>query len=203
MVNSIRRATVADVRELAEIHIAGWRGAYQHIFPPEMFAARTVDVRELEFRDLFSKDAAPCIWVSESAGRIVGFAYTRPGEEPDVVDGGELKLFYVLPELRGTGIGLPLFEYAVADLATRGLEPYLYTLRDNAAARAWYAERGWRHDGAVALWSDRGEYPEILEVRYRPDSADPRSFRSLVGTLVWQAEDIITPGENEWEADAD
>ena len=176
MVNSIRQATVADVRALAEIHIAGWREAYQRIFPPEIFAARTVDVREREFRDFFAKGEEPCIWVSEAGGRLVGFAYTRPGQETDVADGGELKLFYVLPELRGSGIGLPLFEHAVADLEARGFQPYLYTLRENAAARAWYETRGWHHDGAVGPWSDRGEYPEIVEVRYRPGAAGQKPW---------------------------
>lgn len=163
----IRLATVADSLALATIHSEGWRAAYQHIFPPEAFALRTVEVREAEFREALAEPAhEERIWVSERGGEVVGFAYTRPGIDADIPRGGELKLFYVAPVLKGGGIGLLLFEHAVGDLVARGLAPYLYTLEKNQLARAWYERRGWRHDGAAMPWSP--EYPDILEVRYRP-----------------------------------
>lgn len=171
MTSRIRAATVSDARALASIHVEGWRAAYQEIVPPELLAMRTIDSREHDFKELLS---APVkghdVWVSELVGDVVGFAYTRPGLDADIDRPGELKLFYVSPRLRGSGIGLPLFEHAVAALRARDLSPYLYTFRDNAAARRWYEHRGWRADGQTAPWSDRGEYPELIEVRYRPAS---------------------------------
>jgi GNAT superfamily N-acetyltransferase len=167
----IRLATEDDAPAIAEIHVEGWQAAYRHIFPPEAFENRNVATREREFRDFLSNPGPEDrIWVAELEGGVAGFAYTRAGLDTGIALGGELKLFYVRPELRGSGVGLPLFEHAIADLEARGLQPYLYTLRDNAAARAWYERRGWRHDGAESPWSDRGEYPEITEVRYRPAS---------------------------------
>jgi ribosomal protein S18 acetylase RimI-like enzyme len=108
------------------------------------------------------------VWVSEQDGHVVGFAYTRVRPDADLASGGELKLFYVDPCRKGEGIGLPLFKHAIGDLRERGLEPYLYTLKDNHAARGWYERRGWRADGAEMPWSNADEYPDILEVRYRP-----------------------------------
>jgi GNAT superfamily N-acetyltransferase len=169
MGTQIRPGTVADSHALAVIQIAGWEAAYRHIVPPELFAARTVEVREAEFRSLFAAaDDDVRVWVSERGGEALGFALTRRGLDRDIENPGELKLFYVQPALRSSGIGLPLFEHAVGDLSERGLQPYLYTFRDNAAARGWYERRGWHADGATAPWSDRGEYPELVEVRYRP-----------------------------------
>ena len=163
----IRLATIDDSLALATIHSEGWRAAYPHIFPPEAFAFRSVEVREAEFRAGFAESAPETrIWVSESDGIVTGFAYTRPGLDADIPNGGELKLFYVAPQLKGGGIGLPLFEHAVNDLAARGYDPYLYTLEKNSAARAWYERRGWRPDAATVPWSP--DYPDILEVRYRP-----------------------------------
>lgn len=163
----IRLATIEDARAIATIHSEGWLAAYPHIFPPEAFAFRTVEVREAEFREALAQPAdGERIWVSGHDGAVVGFAYTRPGAEADIPGGGELKLFYVAPALKGSGIGLPLFEHAIADLRARGYAPYLYTLQKNHAARAWYERRGWRPDGATMPWS--AEYPDILEVRYRP-----------------------------------
>ncbi len=165
----IRLALLRDAPALARIHVEGWQAAYQHIFPPEAFAARTIEGRAAEWRELL---AGPLdddrVWVSEQDGRVVAFAYTRPGHDTDINNPGELKLFYTDPRLKGSGLGLPLFSHAINDLRGRGLQPYLYTLRENAAARAWYEKRGWSPDGAETPWSDRGEYPGIVEVRYRP-----------------------------------
>ncbi len=165
----IRLALPSDASALARIHIDGWQAAYQHIFPPRAFAERTIEGRTAEWEDLL---AGPLdddrVWVSEQDGRVLAFAYTRPGHDTDIDNPGELKLFYTDPRLKGSGFGLSLFSHAINDLRGRGLQPYLYTLRENAEARAWYEKRGWRPDGAEAPWSDRGEYPGIIEVRYRP-----------------------------------
>jgi GNAT superfamily N-acetyltransferase len=155
-----------DAPGVARIHVEWWVTGYRDILPPAAIEGRTVDVREREFREVIERaDAEERLWVSERGGEVVGFAYTRVGRESDIPGGGELKLFYVQPELRGSGIGLPLFEHAVGDLEQRGLSPYLYTLQENEAARTWYEKRGWRHDGKQWPWPD---YPEIIEVRYRP-----------------------------------
>ncbi len=166
----LRRATVEDADAIGRIHAEGSAAAYQHIFPPEVFAARTADARAADFREgIEEDDPDERFWVAERDGEVVGFALTLPGKDPDIEGGGELKLFYVEPTLRGGGIGLPLFELAVGDLRRRRFSPYLYTLKENAAARAWYERRGWVCDGTEAPWSSRGEYPEIVEVRYRPE----------------------------------
>ena len=169
----IQSATGGDARVLAEIHVEGWRAAYQHVFPAEAFAARTVTRREEEWDEHFADPQDESrVWVSLVNAQVVGFAYTRAGSETDIPGGGELKLFYVRPRLRGSGIGLPLFRHAVADMEARGMKPYLYTLKENHSARAWYERRGWAADGVEAPWSDAGEYPEIREARYRPGAAD-------------------------------
>ena len=169
MTNNIRLGTVSDARALATIHVEGWLAAYRDIVPPELLASRSVDARERDFVVLLSGNLeGHRVWVSERDGEAVGFAYTRPGLDADIERPGELKLFYVNPVLRGSGVGLPLFEHAIAALRARGLQPYLYTFRDNAAARRWYEKRGWRPDGASAPWSETGDYPELVEVRYRP-----------------------------------
>ena len=171
MVNHIRPATIPDARALATIHVEGWQAAYQRIVPPELLARRSIDARERDFVELLSgRGDGHDVWVSEQEGNVVGFAYTRPGLDTDVDRPGELKLFYVSPRLRGSGIGLELFDHAIANLQARALSPYLYTFRDNGAARLWYEKRGWRPDGASAPWSDTGEYPQLVEVRYRPPS---------------------------------
>lgn len=172
----IRLGTVDDAAAIARIHVEGWRAAYAGIVPAELMASRTkLPVRTAEFEEaLRTADEGDRFWLFERDGEDVALAYTRTGRDADVASPGELKLFYTLPELKGGGIGLRLFEHATGELMDRGLSPYLYTFRENAAARAWYERRGWRADGASAPWSDRGEYPELIEVRYRPGIDDRR-----------------------------
>ncbi len=166
----IRIGTAGDAATIARIHVEGWRAAYGGIVPPELMASRTrLQVRTAEFEEaLRNAGDGDRFWLFERDGEGVALAYTRLGRDTDVPNPGELKLFYTLPGLKGGGIGLRLFEHAIGDLAARGLSPYLYTFRENAAARAWYERRGWHADGAFAPWSDRGEYPDLIEVRYRP-----------------------------------
>ena len=168
--DSIRLGTVDDAATIARIHVEGWRAAYRDIVPPELMASRTrLDVRTADFQEaLCEADDGDRFWIFERDGEGAALAYTRQGHDEDVANPGELKLFYTLPELKGGGIGLRLFDYAIGDLISRGLSPYLYTFRENAAARAWYERRGWHADGASAPWSDRGDYPDLIEVRYRP-----------------------------------
>src|SRR5690606_8525955 len=136
--DGIRPATLADAGAIAAIHTGGWHAAYRHIFDDDTFRRRSVDVRLAEYRELLADmPREERLWVAEREGRIAGFAYIRPGLDTDIERGGELKLLYVRPSERGGGIGLSLFDYAVADLRARGYAPYLYTLRENAAARRW------------------------------------------------------------------
>lgn len=167
--DQVRLATLGDARAIATIHVEGWRAAYQRIVPPELMASRTVKSRTANFEEAIG-NVTPDerYWLVERDGAPGAFAYTRPGRDTDIANPGELKLFYTAPVLRGSGIGLLLFAHAIDDLVARGMQRYLYTFRQNSAARAWYEKRGWQHDGASAPWSDRGEYPELIEVRYRP-----------------------------------
>lgn len=53
---SIREATVADVRAIAEVHVEGWAWGYQGLLPDDVIAARDVDVREQEWIRGFTED---------------------------------------------------------------------------------------------------------------------------------------------------
>jgi copper oxidase (laccase) domain-containing protein len=53
MTNRIRPATVDDSHAVAVIHARGWEAAYQHIVPHELFARRSFEAREQDFRSLF------------------------------------------------------------------------------------------------------------------------------------------------------
>jgi GNAT superfamily N-acetyltransferase len=60
---------------------------------------------------------------------------------------GWLNALYVLPDEWGTGIGSGLHDEAVEALRRLGPEARLWVLEQNARARRFYEQRGWRLDG--------------------------------------------------------
>ena len=95
------------------------------------------------------------LWHGE---RIVGQTEMRFVEGDDAV--GYVNLFYVLPELRGQGLGRMLHEHAVAVFARVGRRTLrLSVSTQNAAAIAFYRRLGWITVGTRA---NRGPM-EIME----------------------------------------
>ena len=83
-----------------------------------------------------------------SGGKILGFATTRPSQEPDLPHHGELTALYVDPDSWGRGIGVALVSAARAHLVSLSLRhAYLFTLVDNLRAQHFYKSDQWTPDG--------------------------------------------------------
>jgi ribosomal protein S18 acetylase RimI-like enzyme len=164
---SVRRATPADARAIAEVHVATWRGAYGHAFPAEVLDSLSVDEREqLWKRTLAAEEFA--VYVAES-DRVVGFVSVGPSREAE--GDGELYAIYVLPEAWGSGAGPALMEAARDRLAERFSSAILWVLEDNPRARRFYEREGWVADG---YRTDVVRGVEVPEVRYRLSGLDRR-----------------------------
>lgn len=163
----LRPATMNDARSIATIHVNGRRAAYGDFLPAELLGAVTVESRTREWVALF-RDPPPgaSAWVAELEDRVVGFTLIADGQDADVEFGGEIRLLYVEPALRGAGAGSVLFDLAVQSLRARGLNPYLYTLCENEAGRRFYERHGWWHDGVTRPFPP--DVPVTEECRYRP-----------------------------------
>ena len=78
---------------------------------------------------------------------------------------GELRAIYVLPGCWRHGIGRALFTAGCERLREMGFgEFYLWVLRDNVRARAFYEKMGMRPSGEEK--ADRIGGAEAVEVRY-------------------------------------
>jgi ribosomal protein S18 acetylase RimI-like enzyme len=83
-----------------------------------------------------------------SGEKILGFATTRPSQEPDLPHHGELTALYVDPDSWGRGIGVALVSAARAHLVSLSLRhAYLFTLVDNLRAQHFYKSDQWAPDG--------------------------------------------------------
>ncbi len=164
---TVRRATEADARAIAAIHVATWRAAYAAILPVGFPARLSVQQREAGWRTGL-REPAPRVasWVAEADGRVVGFATTGPTRDADVEGFGELYTMYVEPRSWGSGAGSALMERALDGLREAGFESaMLWVFADNPRGRAFYERWGWAPDGCVQDLDIEGQ--TVQEVRYR------------------------------------
>jgi len=109
--------------------------------PPHPVTAEGV----LHWRDAQPERARARLWVAEADGRIVGWAEVRLRWTTSVPDIGDV-WGYVVPSMRGQGLGTALYEQAarhLMDVGAKVLESWTYT---NAGAGLLEA-RGFRATG--------------------------------------------------------
>jgi ribosomal protein S18 acetylase RimI-like enzyme len=158
----VRRATLADARGIAQVHVETWHATYPGVMPQEVLDALDVEER----RDLWERYTATegyAVFVAEGEGRIVGFVSVGPCA--DLADVGELYAIYVHPEAWGTGAGLALMDTGVAWLAERWPEAVLWVAEENPRARRFYELYGWTPE--ISRVEEVAPGAEISEVRYR------------------------------------
>jgi len=169
MAATIRAATLADARAMAQIHVDGWRAAYRGQMPDALLDSLSVEQRTEHRRKDIETPRSPehRNWVAEDDGRVVAFAITGPsrdaGTSPDVA---ELFAIYAAPTRWGTGAGRALLGHVLDDLRARRVAAVtLWVLDTNARARRFYEIAGFATDGAEKVEPFGGV--RLREVRYR------------------------------------
>ena len=85
------------------------------------------------------------------SGHVVGFSVAGIATEPDIDIDFQLYAINVRQAYWGTGVAQRLHDRSVGNRAA-----FLWVLRDNPRARAFYARNGYRLDGAEKLEEDFG-----------------------------------------------
>jgi ribosomal protein S18 acetylase RimI-like enzyme len=147
-----RRASPVDAADVAEVYLASFHARYA--FP---LAHADDEVRAWLRREVESSKE---MWVAE-IDAMVGPAIVGMM----VLDGGELEQLYIRPDRWRQGIGGRLLALA-KERRPDGLA--LYTFQENAAARAFYEQHGFR---AVTFGDGSGNEERQPDVRYawRPE----------------------------------
>ncbi|MCW1250571.1 GNAT family N-acetyltransferase [Acaricomes phytoseiuli] len=138
-----------DCPELVRMHLAAHREAYGHLFSEEFFTAREAQLpgRMVTQRKIIEETAhsGGQHWIARDAEGIVGFAHSapaRPVEGVPTPHPEELQGLYSLARVYGRGVGQALVAAALADRAA-----YLWVLRDNPRAQAFYRKLGFQENG--------------------------------------------------------
>jgi ribosomal protein S18 acetylase RimI-like enzyme len=140
---SIRTARQGDETQIARVHDAAWRDAYQGVIPG----------RELE-RMIARR--GPAWWrqaivggtrlmVLDFSDRVAGYASYGRNRMPTLAYSGEIFELYIAPEYQGAGLGKRMFEAARGDLSAHGyLSFVVWALADNDRALGFYRRLGGR-----------------------------------------------------------
>lgn len=150
----LRRAEVADAREIGELHLRTWWWAYREIVPHEKLAEHDPDEREVVWEEALTQGRVA--WVEEIGGRIAGFI---------TLEAPKLRAIYVDPTAQGAGVGSRLLAFAERQFAEAGIaEAELTCLEGNGHARAFYEARGWTTDGVPfeGSWGPEVRYTKRL-----------------------------------------
>ncbi|MGN6127062.1 MAG: GNAT family N-acetyltransferase [Humibacter sp.] len=146
----VRRATVADARGIARVHVRSWREAYVHVFSPHLLESLDVDTRAARWKHIIGGGVQ--VWVAESGGKVVGWASAGAPRDEDCPAPVELTGIYVLRAHYGGGAGQRLLDAALGDSAA-----YLWVLADNPRAQAFYRRNGFAPDGVAKVDTFGGE----------------------------------------------
>jgi GNAT superfamily N-acetyltransferase len=159
----VRLAAVADARTLAEINVLTWRAAYREIVPAAYLDSLDIERMHERWIARIEGPADRVNLLAEVDGRVAAYAVVgsyraqHDAEPEDTTGWGELYAIYTRPELQGRGAGQAVHDAALGALVDRGFGTVaLWVLRENAKTQRWYANRGWRADGASSQWLGAG-----------------------------------------------
>jgi GNAT superfamily N-acetyltransferase len=144
---TIRPATTADARKLAEVHVASWQLGYKGLVPDWYLARQSVDHRLSQWVEILASGDSTVL----VAGEIDGFvAFVEPERE--------IRALYIAPQRFRQGIGTRLLHAAHAAMPG---DTALWVFEGNERALAFYARHGYVRDGATHVHEPTG----LTEVR--------------------------------------
>jgi GNAT superfamily N-acetyltransferase len=155
----IRDGIRGDADAIAAAHIASWRAAYTHIFPPSVFDSPDFDQSRIEMWRTWTHSPTPDrrLIVATADERVVGFAYTGRCDDPGrhrETECGELFGFYAHPDVWGTDVATLMMDSALSSLRQLGVDrAIVWTLTDAHRARTFYEKSGWSLTGSTATWA--------------------------------------------------
>jgi GNAT superfamily N-acetyltransferase len=168
---SVRRATNADARAIAQVHVDSWRAAYPGLIPERFLERLSVGRRERQWADtLAAGEDGPVVLVADSGDRLVGFSTVAiPARDPDEEDDvAEIPAIYVAPQAWGRGVGRALIGASIDAMRDAGCrEAILWAVAGNDRAAAFYVAGGWHDDGGRRPSQYFPDAGEVVEVRFR------------------------------------
>ena len=133
---TVRSATVADARAIAQVLVNGWKSTYAQILPADFLDSLSYQQHEANTRELLQNlPTSIAAFVAAHDADIVGVALVRVTTDDDDF-AAELDALYVLAGMQRHQIGSRLLRHVVRWLSERGHASLrLWVLRDNPYRR--------------------------------------------------------------------
>ncbi|WP_426512735.1 GNAT family N-acetyltransferase [Dactylosporangium sp. McL0621] len=135
-----RSADVRDAGRVAELHADSWRRHYRGAYSDAFLDGDVVADRRTVWSARLAAPAGTATVLAERDGRLVGFVHVVLGDHPRW--GSLVDNLHVAHEARRGGIGSQLLARGARAVKSGGV--YLWVLRQNTAARAFYSACGAR-----------------------------------------------------------
>lgn len=168
----VRFAVPGDSAEIARVHIAAWRAAYQGIMNPALLDGLNQErVASRWHREITAGYADAVLLVAvDDTDAIVGIGSCGEPRDEAPPGVGELWMLNCHPDVWGRGIGSRLLGELERQLSDHGKRvAYLWVAEGNERARHFYAREGW-YDTGERRSDDRFE-PPVSECRYEKELA--------------------------------
>ena len=132
--------TPEEIEDKSLVHWQTWREAYDDLLPAEFQETMT-----LERCRFFSQKYPENTLIAIGGLKVIGFiSYGNFRDE--TIQAGEIIALYVLKDYYGKGIAQKLVKAALTDL-DHFSEIFLWVLKDNKRAIAFYQKMGFTFDG--------------------------------------------------------
>ena len=157
--------TPEEIEGKSFLHWQTWREAYDDLLPAEFQETMT-----LERCRFFSQKYPENTLIAMDGKKVVGFiSYGNFRDE--AIQAGEIIALYVLKDYYGKGVSKQLMHAAFAAL-DHFSEIYLWVLKDNKRAIAFYQKMGFTFDGQEKILDLGKPITEIRMVRKKSSKSE-------------------------------
>jgi ribosomal protein S18 acetylase RimI-like enzyme len=168
-----RKAEIADVSGIVDVHVESWRLAYAGLVPEDFLAGMLAHLGSGQ-RFRFWRRQILCpesrFFVAPEEGRIIGWIQAGKSRDEDSPETLEIYAIYVLPSHWRRGVGTELMMRVEREVPASKATT-LWVLHNNRAAIDFYTRFGYRPDGATKTL-EAGQVA-LREIRMRKDPARP------------------------------
>ncbi len=139
----IRPASSRDAHQIADVHAAAWRNAYEGLIPHKSLQSMIGRRHTGWWQRAIARGTS--VMVIDMGGLIAGYCTFGINRARALPQEGEIYELYIRPEYQGIGLGTLLFDAAQASLRNHGCDGLVvWALEDNAMAMRFYEGHGGR-----------------------------------------------------------
>lgn len=139
---TIRKATLEDVNTISEIYALSWKAAYKEIVLQNYLDELETTFWVEPFKSRINNNMITAQLICENDLPVGCISYGR-ARDSKYSSFGEIFAFYLLPSHFRKGYGKKLLQAAIEDIKMQGYRDcYLWALKDNKNARAFYEKNG-------------------------------------------------------------